>query len=59
MLMPFDVADYVDFYASEHHATNLQPFPSSALLTVVYRKPEIFQFRPSYRSQCQNNLKSL
>ena len=21
--MPFDVADYVDFYASEHHATNL------------------------------------
>ncbi|WP_020113021.1 MULTISPECIES: fumarylacetoacetase [Nocardiaceae] len=23
MHMPFDVADYVDFYASEHHATNL------------------------------------
>ncbi|MCL2583245.1 MAG: fumarylacetoacetase [Streptosporangiales bacterium] len=23
MLMPFDVADYVDFYASEHHASNL------------------------------------
>ena len=23
MLMPFDVADYVDFYASEHHATNV------------------------------------
>ncbi len=23
MRMPFEVADYVDFYASEHHATNL------------------------------------
>ena len=23
MRLPFDVADYVDFYASEHHATNL------------------------------------
>jgi fumarylacetoacetase len=23
MLMPFEVADYVDFYASEHHATNV------------------------------------
>lgn len=23
MHLPFDVADYVDFYASEHHATNL------------------------------------
>ena len=23
MLMPFEVADYVDFYASEHHASNL------------------------------------
>jgi fumarylacetoacetase len=23
MVMPFTVADYVDFYASEHHATNL------------------------------------
>jgi fumarylacetoacetase len=23
MLMPFDVADYVDFYASEHHASNV------------------------------------
>jgi fumarylacetoacetase len=23
MLLPFEVADYVDFYASEHHATNL------------------------------------
>ena len=23
MRMPFDVADYVDFYASEHHATNV------------------------------------
>src|SRR6202000_1381642 len=23
MQMPFEVADYVDFYASEHHATNL------------------------------------
>lgn len=23
LLMPFTVADYVDFYASEHHATNL------------------------------------
>ena len=21
--LPFEVADYVDFYASEHHATNL------------------------------------
>ncbi|MEV8373297.1 fumarylacetoacetase [Kribbella sp. NPDC056861] len=23
MLLPFEVADYVDFYASEHHATNV------------------------------------
>jgi fumarylacetoacetase len=23
LLLPFEVADYVDFYASEHHATNL------------------------------------
>jgi fumarylacetoacetase len=23
MVMPFEVADYVDFYASEHHATNV------------------------------------
>ena len=23
LLLPFDVADYVDFYASEHHASNL------------------------------------
>ena len=23
LVMPFEVADYVDFYASEHHATNL------------------------------------
>ena len=23
MLLPFEVADYVDFYASQHHATNL------------------------------------
>jgi fumarylacetoacetase len=23
MLLPFDVADYVDFYASEHHASNV------------------------------------
>jgi fumarylacetoacetase len=23
MLLPFDVADYVDFYSSEHHATNV------------------------------------
>ena len=23
MCLPFDVADYVDFYASEHHATNI------------------------------------
>jgi fumarylacetoacetase len=23
LVMPFDVADYVDFFASEHHATNL------------------------------------
>ena len=23
LLLPFTVADYVDFYASEHHATNL------------------------------------
>src|SRR2546430_4797943 len=22
-LLPFEVADYVDFYSSEHHATNL------------------------------------
>ena len=23
MHLPFEVADYVDFYASEHHATNV------------------------------------
>jgi fumarylacetoacetase len=37
LLLPFEVADYVDFYASEHHATNLgrilrpgqEPLPSN------------------------------
>jgi fumarylacetoacetase len=35
MQLPFDVADYVDFYASEHHATNVGRIfrPDSAALT--------------------------
>ena len=35
LLMPFEVADYVDFYASEHHATNIGRMfrPDSAPLT--------------------------
>ncbi|HEV7627879.1 MAG TPA: fumarylacetoacetase [Streptomyces sp.] len=35
MRLPFEVADYVDFYASEHHATNLGRIfrPDSAALT--------------------------
>ncbi|CAM3540241.1 fumarylacetoacetase [Tsukamurella ocularis] len=34
LLLPFEVADYVDFYASEHHATNLGRLfrPDSAAL---------------------------
>ncbi|WP_034091669.1 fumarylacetoacetase [Streptacidiphilus albus] len=35
LLLPFEVADYVDFYASEHHATNIGRMfrPDSAALT--------------------------
>ena len=35
LLLPFEVADYVDFYASEHHATNIGRMfrPDSAPLT--------------------------
>ncbi|WP_229712214.1 fumarylacetoacetase [Streptomyces daqingensis] len=35
MRLPFDVADYVDFYASEHHATNVGRIfrPDGAALT--------------------------
>lgn len=35
MLLPFEVADYIDFYASEHHASNLGRLfrPNSAPLT--------------------------
>jgi len=39
MHMPFTVADYVDFYASEHHATNIGRIfrPDSAPLTPNWR----------------------
>ena len=39
MRLPFDVADYVDFYASEHHATNVGRIfrPGSPPLTPNWR----------------------
>jgi fumarylacetoacetase len=39
MRLPFEVADYVDFYASEHHATNVGKIfrPDSAALPVNWK----------------------